>query len=184
MALSNSGLDSFIRIEGSPSLTNPPATVRRDKQGIPIPPSEFELNDIRPSPSAPLPSARDVPQNACERSTPPTPTTPTGVDLLQTFTNPPMNKYRMASSTFMNFANGVNDSAPGALIPYLEKAYSVNYAVVSLIFISNALGFIVAAPLTHAIETRLGRARTHQVSLSILAVATWPSSARLLFRSL
>ncbi|KFY25864.1 hypothetical protein V493_04409 [Pseudogymnoascus sp. VKM F-4281 (FW-2241)] len=77
----------------------------------------------------------------------------------------------MASSTFMNFANGVNDSAPGALLPYLETAYSVNYAVVSLIFISNALGFIVAAPLTHAIESRLGRARTHQVSLSILALA-------------
>ncbi|KFY40866.1 hypothetical protein V495_05208 [Pseudogymnoascus sp. VKM F-4514 (FW-929)] len=158
-------------MEGSPSLANPPATVRRDKQGIPIPPSEYELNDIRPSPAAPLPSARDVPPNDVERSTPPTPTTSTGVDLLQTFTNPPMNKYRMASSTFMNFANGVNDSAPGALIPYLEAAYNVNYAVVSLIFISNALGFIVAAPLTHAIESRLGRARTHQLALSMLALA-------------
>ena len=171
LQLSSSGLDSFILMEGSPSLANPPATVRRDKQGIPIPPSEFELNDIRPSPSAPLPSARDVPPNDVERSTPPTPTTPSGVDLLQTFTNPPMNKYRMASSTFMNFANGVNDSAPGALIPYLEAAYSVNYAVVSLIFISNAIGFIAAAPLTHAIEARLGRARTHQLSLSFLALA-------------
>ncbi|KFY39962.1 hypothetical protein V494_03733 [Pseudogymnoascus sp. VKM F-4513 (FW-928)] len=171
LSSSNGGFGSFIRFEEPPKLANPPATVRRDKQGIPIRPSEVELNDIRPSPSAPLPSARDAPPNDVERSTPPTPTTPTGVDLLQTFTNPPMNKYRMASSTFMNFANGVNDSAPGALIPYLEAAYSVNYAVVSLIFISNALGFIVAAPLTHAIEARLGRARTHQVSLSILALA-------------
>ena len=35
-------------------------------------------------------------------------------------------------------ANGLNDSAPGALIPYVEKWYGIGYAVVSTIWISNA----------------------------------------------
>lgn len=44
-----------------------------------------------------------------------------GVDALQSFSNPPMNRFRMISVCLMNFGNGLNDSAPGALIPYIEK---------------------------------------------------------------
>lgn len=47
----------------------------------------------------------------------------------------------------MSLSNGMNDSAPGALIPYIERDYHIGYAVVSLIFIANAPGFITAAPL-------------------------------------
>ncbi|KAL8981585.1 MAG: hypothetical protein Q9177_005526 [Variospora cf. flavescens] len=49
-----------------------------------------------------------------------------------------MNRWRFLSACLMCFANGLNDSAPGALIPYLEKGYEIGYAVVSLIFITNA----------------------------------------------
>jgi hypothetical protein len=44
-----------------------------------------------------------------------------GVDAMQSFSNPPMNRFRMTSVCFLNFANGLSDSAPGALIPYMEK---------------------------------------------------------------
>jgi hypothetical protein len=44
-----------------------------------------------------------------------------GVDAMQSFSNPPMNRYRMLCACLMNFGNGLNDSAPGALIPYIEK---------------------------------------------------------------
>ncbi|KAL8646817.1 MAG: hypothetical protein Q9210_005915, partial [Variospora velana] len=58
---------------------------------------------------------------------------------LQTLSNPPMNRWRFLSACLMCFANGLNDSAPGALIPYLEKGYEIGYAVVSLIFITKYL---------------------------------------------
>lgn len=43
------------------------------------------------------------------------------VEAIQSFSNPPMNRYRMLCACLMNFGNGLNDSAPGALIPYIEK---------------------------------------------------------------
>src|SRR5690554_2798069 len=119
LQMSKGGIDPFIRFEESSSLTNPPATVRRDKQGIPSHPSDFELNNIQEapplvrSPSYPASgqaSTRPTTPNDLERSNPPTPMANGGVDLLQTFSNPPMNKWRMTSSAMMNFANGMNDS--------------------------------------------------------------------------
>lgn len=44
-----------------------------------------------------------------------------GVDAVQSFSNPPMNRFRMASVCLLNFGNGLGDAAPGALIPYIEK---------------------------------------------------------------
>jgi hypothetical protein len=48
-----------------------------------------------------------------------------GVEALQSVWNPYMNRFRLLSACLMNFANGMNDSAPGALIPYMEK-YALN----------------------------------------------------------
>ncbi|KAI4118787.1 MAG: hypothetical protein LQ345_001247, partial [Seirophora villosa] len=61
------------------------------------------------------------------------------VEARQTLSNPRMNRWRFLSACLMCFANGLNDSAPGALIPYLEKGYEIGYAVVSLIFITKYL---------------------------------------------
>lgn len=66
-------------------------------------------------------------------------------------------KWQLLSACLMSFGGGMNNGAPGALIPYLEHDYSIGYAIVSMIFISNALGFIFAAPSTQAIESKLGR---------------------------
>lgn len=43
-----------------------------------------------------------------------------GVEALQSLWDPWMNRFRMASACLNNFCNGLNDSAPGALIPYME----------------------------------------------------------------
>jgi hypothetical protein len=43
------------------------------------------------------------------------------VEALQSITDPYMNRYRFLAVCLMNFANGLNDSAPGALIPSMEK---------------------------------------------------------------
>jgi hypothetical protein len=44
-----------------------------------------------------------------------------GVDTVQSFSNPPMNRFRMVAVSLLNLGGGLNDSAPGALIPYIEK---------------------------------------------------------------
>ena len=56
-----------------------------------------------------------------EMSRPATPA-PRGaaVEALQTVWNPYMNRFRFLAVCLLNFGNGINDSAPGALLPYLE----------------------------------------------------------------
>ena len=44
-----------------------------------------------------------------------------GVEALQSFSSPPINRYRMLAVCMCNFGNGLSDSAPGALLPYMEK---------------------------------------------------------------
>jgi fucose permease len=71
-----------------------------------------------------------------------------------------MNRFRVLSCCLIYFGNGLNDSAPGALIPYIETHYRIGYAVVSLIFVAQALGFIVAAFFIDALHSRFGRAKS------------------------
>ena len=42
----------------------------------------------------------------------------------------------------------------------MESYYNIGYAIVSLIFIGNAIGFILAAFFVHALDHKIGRART------------------------
>lgn len=73
--------------------------------------------------------------------------------------HPYMNRWRILACCIAFFIQGVNDSAPGALLPYMERYYSIRYAMVSLIFVANAIGFIVAAPFCHMLNDRFGRAK-------------------------
>lgn len=70
------------------------------------------------------------------------------VEALQSFSNPPMNRYHMLCICLFTLGQGLSESAPGALLPYIEKDFEIGYAVVSLIFISNAIGFVAAASMT------------------------------------
>ncbi|KAK9481223.1 major facilitator superfamily domain-containing protein [Lipomyces japonicus] len=74
-----------------------------------------------------------------------------------TLNNPPMNKWRMVACCWTIFGLGLNDGAPGALLPYIEKYYDVNYAEVSTIWMANALGFIITAICSHYVYTHIGR---------------------------
>ncbi len=44
-----------------------------------------------------------------------------GFEAMQSVWNPPMNKFRLLAVCLMDFCMGLNDSAPGALIPYVES---------------------------------------------------------------
>lgn len=49
------------------------------------------------------------------------PSSPVFVEVLQSMSDPHMNRFRLAAVCLMGLGNGLNDSAPGALIPYMEK---------------------------------------------------------------
>lgn len=76
---------------------------------------------------------------------------------LMTASNPPRNKWRIVSSILFNFTAGFSDAAPGALLPHIESYYNINYAITSCIWVSNAVGFILIATMSHKIQPWLGK---------------------------
>lgn len=176
MAISSIG--AFIRIKKSSPIAISPAVLPREPQPAARASIVLELDQLnwagqhngRPRPASPIES-RDVSLNELEMSTTPTHKNEDISEIAQTLSNPAINKYRLFSACLMCFGNGLNDSAPGALIPYLEKHYSIGYAVVSLIFVTNAIGFIGAAPITHALQMHLGRAKMLALAECIMLVA-------------
>lgn len=172
-------LGAFITLPDSSPITDPPAVLHRELREPPSPPlnSTLELepltsgsrffkqtkqiapgDDLRTSPMANDLEMRGPLGLASEEAT----------DVVQTLSHPPMNKYRLLSACLMNLGNGLNDSAPGALIPSIEKHYSIGYAVVSLIFVTNAVGWLSAAPLTQALLGRIGRAKMLALAQSLM----------------
>ena len=109
--------------------------------------------------------------NELEDSQPPTPTGDAATGIVPSWSYPTMNKWRHLSACLEYFGNGMNDSAPGALIPYIESAYGIGYAVVSLIWIANAMGFILAAFSNDFIDAKLGRAKSLMLSEVIMIAA-------------
>jgi fucose permease len=92
-------------------------------------------------------------------------------NLVQSWSSPSMSKWRILSCCLMYFGNGMNDSAPGALIPYIETHYKIGYAVVSLVFVSQAAGFITAAFFTEALKGRIGQAKTLVFSELLMVIS-------------
>ncbi|KAL8755659.1 MAG: hypothetical protein Q9199_003491 [Rusavskia elegans] len=161
---SSASFNAFVAIESSPHIADPPAAINKDSFFRHPAPNIHELDELSfgnryngPS-EPPTPSGVQTPitPNELEMSA----VNEQSVEVMQTLTNPPMNRWRLLSACMMCFGNGLNDSAPGALIPSMEKDYSIGYAVVSLIFVTNAIGFISAAPSTQPLLARLGRAKT------------------------
>lgn len=159
-------------------MATPPSTVHAGLSQLTSGPSNHELDEINwgkrlQGPRDTLRTTMDqavTTPNDPERSMPSSPQERT-VDLVQSFTRPRMNLWRFLAGCLISFANGLNDGAAGALIPSIEEHYHIRYAVVSLIFVTQALGFIVAAPFTHAIEHRLGRARTYILAEACISLA-------------
>ena len=93
----------------------------------------------------------------------------------------------MFGGSFRNISKHVLDryaadtlAVVGALIPYMESYYHISYSIMSLVFVGNAMGFIVAAFFTNIILGKIGRAKTLilaeliQLSAYIILVCTPP----------
>ncbi|KKY26814.1 putative mfs efflux [Diplodia seriata] len=166
---------NLFDIEDPKRITTPPLS-RKQSLSVRSPPSNQELDDLIFG--EPVATPQTHTKSGAENAISQTPgelegssnTTPAAVrPAIQTFWNPPMNKWRVLCACLVYFGNGLSDSAPGALIPYMETFYSIGYAVVSLIFVANAAGFVAAAFCTDGLLlARLGRARTLVVSELIM----------------
>ncbi|CUM65975.1 uncharacterized protein PRCAT00003629001 [Priceomyces carsonii] len=79
---------------------------------------------------------------------------------LMTSRNPKRNIYRIIAICVWSFAGGFSDAAPGALLPHMESYYDISYSIVSLIWMSNAVGFITVACFSHKIQPWFGKKKS------------------------
>ncbi|KAH3678554.1 hypothetical protein WICMUC_001363 [Wickerhamomyces mucosus] len=78
--------------------------------------------------------------------------------------NPQKNFYRVISSCTWTFMLGMSDGCLGSLLPYIEDYYNISYAIVSLIWLGNALGFILIAFTAHIFDSKLGKYKSFILS--------------------
>ncbi|KZS91214.1 MFS general substrate transporter [Sistotremastrum niveocremeum HHB9708] len=65
-----------------------------------------------------------------------------------------------AAVCFSFFLMGWNDGATGPLLPTIQRFYKVDFAIVSLLFLSNSIGFIVGALSNIKLSDKIGFGKT------------------------
>ena len=164
---------ALIDIESAnKTIVGPPLALKKSVRA----PEPIELEDyaskMRDDPIDHLASGAQTPNenNEFTVSHPPTPIRHTTAPLVETWSNPPGNKWRILTTCLAYFGLAMNDSAAGALIPYMETNFHIGYAVVSLIFVTNAIGFLTAAFVVDLVVSKLGRQRTLILSELIMSI--------------
>ncbi|KAK5199766.1 hypothetical protein LTR99_004561 [Exophiala xenobiotica] len=76
---------------------------------------------------------------------------------LQKWNSPRINIWRCVGTFWSFVILGANDAAIGALIPYLEEWYNVNYTIISLVFLSPIVGYTLSALLNNHIHVVYGQ---------------------------
>lgn len=116
------------------------------------------------SPSASLkdhpPTIHDNPQitrNSADLSAGALPLPSTASIRLQKWNSPRINMWRVFATFWSFIILGANDAAYGAIIPYLEEWYNINYTIVSLVFLSPIVGYTCSALLNNQIHVSFGQ---------------------------
>ncbi|KAI0650491.1 MFS general substrate transporter [Trametes meyenii] len=73
----------------------------------------------------------------------------------------------MASAFLTLFLAGWNGGSTGALLPYIERNYNINYARVSVLFVSTFLGYVVAAAGAGTLSRRVGYGHAMLISMLV-----------------
>ncbi|KAH7016855.1 major facilitator superfamily domain-containing protein [Ilyonectria destructans] len=156
-------------------LTTPARAVPRTYPGAPQRES-FDLHRIgrdHGSPASPQ-SGTTTPRGEAdlEMSRPASPVSSIeGVEVVPTVWQPYMNRFRFFSVCLATFGFALSDSAAGALIPYMEEFYDIGYAVVSLIFVGQAVGFAISAVVLDPLRVKLGRAKLMGLAEAMMTLA-------------
>ena len=105
-----------------PAPARPAKAVPRIYPAMPQDEDDFELEPLQRETPDSTPEGRATLGRDLEASRPGTPTDGgDATEVVQTAWDPYMNRFRVLAACSMNFGNGLNDSAVGALIPYIEK---------------------------------------------------------------
>ncbi|KAL7937335.1 major facilitator superfamily domain-containing protein [Trichoderma chlorosporum] len=81
----------------------------------------------------------------------------TAVSTAQRWNDPPRNKYRVLSCFFAFLVYGMNDGAPGAMVPLFGEYYRLPHSIVSLIFLSPMVGCVLASFTSNRLHAMAGR---------------------------
>ncbi|GME84595.1 unnamed protein product [Ambrosiozyma monospora] len=76
---------------------------------------------------------------------------------LMSITNPSRSKWRISAIVIWIAACGFSDGAPGALLPFIEDYYKINYVTVSFIWMALSMGDITLALIAFRLEGLLGK---------------------------
>ncbi|CAG9980490.1 unnamed protein product [Clonostachys byssicola] len=87
---------------------------------------------------------------------------------------PFMNRFRLLAVCVASVIGGLNDGAFGALIPYIQSHYSIDYAMVSMIFVGHAIGFIFAAAFLDSLRDKLGRGKVLGLGQALMLLGYLP----------
>lgn len=71
--------------------------------------------------------------------------------------NPPENLYRVIALCCWGLGAGMTDGVIGSLLPFIEDYYKVSYGIVSLLWLGNALGYILIGLIGYQIDNWLGK---------------------------
>lgn len=74
-----------------------------------------------------------------------------------TLHSPPKNIYRVISACVWVLGAGMTDGVLGSLLPHIEKQYNINYAIVSLLWLGNALGWVLIGFTGHYLDDFIGK---------------------------
>ncbi|KAH6695079.1 major facilitator superfamily domain-containing protein [Plectosphaerella plurivora] len=94
---------------------------------------------------APVMETRDLPSPS------------TASPVVEKWNFPQSNIFRVFACFWSLMVTGANDAAYGALLPYLQEYYKLDYLVVSLIFLSPFVGYIIAASMNNFLHLRFGQ---------------------------
>jgi len=92
-----------------------------------------------------------------EEATLPNPTTANTTPQLQRWNHPRSNISRVLATLWCFTILGANDAAYGALIPYLEAYYKVDYLTISLVFLSPVVGYTASALTNNIVHMKFGQ---------------------------
>ncbi|KAL4938923.1 hypothetical protein BDV06DRAFT_45924 [Aspergillus oleicola] len=70
---------------------------------------------------------------------------------------PRSNIFRVLTTFWVFLIMGANDAAFGALLPYLQEYYNISHMVVSVVFISPLVGYVLAALVNNKLHITLGQ---------------------------
>ncbi|KAL4924621.1 MFS general substrate transporter [Aspergillus undulatus] len=70
---------------------------------------------------------------------------------------PRSNIFRVFTTFWVFLIMGANDAAYGALLPYLQDYYGISHMVVSVVFISPLVGYVIAALANNKLHVTLGQ---------------------------